>query len=78
MKFAEEPLTWADLILVFPLIVTEVVAACSADATEGDQRLEDIGSRLLDMTRDTADTNPRAAALISALAQQLIATEEGA
>ena len=76
MNFEDEALTWADLILVFPLIVTEIVAACSLDSPEADRRLEDVGSRLLDIARDV--TNPRRAALISALAQQLIATEEGA
>jgi len=76
MDFEKEPLTWADLVLLFPVILTEVVAAVSPDSKLADDRLEDIGGRLLDIARDT--TNPRAGALISALAKQLIATEEGA
>lgn len=76
MKFSEEPVTWEDLILIFPVIVTEIVVAVSGADRQADDRLEDIASRLFDVGKET--TNERLGVLIDALAKQLIATEYGA
>lgn len=76
VEFEKDPITWADFIIVFPIIATEIVSACSSSSAEADARLEDIGSRLLDLSNRVTD--PRSRLLVSALAKQLIATEEGA
>lgn len=80
MRYNETPVTWGDLERIFPTITMEIVAACT-DASDqmtasalADQRLTDIANRLLDVALNTTDR--RAAALITALAQRLIATEE--
>jgi len=70
-----EPLTWGDLIAVFPVIAIEMIAAVTPDRRLADQQLEEVGSRLLDFASSMPDTRPKA--LILELARQLIATEGG-
>lgn len=73
VDFERRPITWADLILVFPLVVTEIVAAVSPDETAADQALVDVGTRLLSAANNIE--NERSGVLVRALATQLIATE---
>lgn len=64
-----------DFAEVMTVVLIEVVAATTPDSKLASERLETIGSRLLDAVNGLNDSTPRDA--IRALAHQLIKTEPG-
>lgn len=55
------------------MVVIEVVAACSASTDEADERLFDVGSKLLDLSSRVVPGGTQT--LLSAIAKTLVATE---
>lgn len=61
---------------VIALVAIELVGALSRDGDQADARLEELAGRLIDYGHDLPKGNQRL--IMAAIAETLIATEEGA
>ena len=61
---------------VIALVAIELVGAVSRDGEQADARLEELAGRLMDYAHDLPEGNQRL--IMGAIAETLIATEEGA
>lgn len=71
----DEPATLADLVLLMTVVTTQIMTRCGLSADQADEAMERMANELLDAAPNAIDARSRK--LLSAFAQQLIATEEG-
>ncbi len=74
-KIETTKVTIREVADVVALVAIELVSALSRDSDEADVRLEEFAGRLIDYVADMPEGNQRL--LMGAIAETLIATEEG-
>lgn len=70
----KQPMTKEDFALIFPLLLNEIVAACTSSSSEANERQYDIANRLYESATSLAAGPDRD--FLMAIASGIMATDE--